>query len=227
MPDTLYFIPILADALRRHDLDAGMREAIALIFERRDDPRYRDGFRQFLRFIDAAASSVGVFEQEAITKVALRMMLGRIVQGLPDAEPRAGETPDGEGPRASYAPAIRAMQESAARSAALTVQIRRDDNLIASLPLPQASPAVVRKLRPGAYTIALDTGRLLWSGGLGPADLVWPRAFPDRPLPVAADSAIPSITPTRRIPLVVGSLAAVVYPGVETGTMRLVAERVA
>lgn len=221
MRDDLFFIPILSDAFRCPDPEAGIRRAIEQIIERRDDPRYRVGFRQFLRFLDAA-STIDDFEQEALTRAALRILLAQIEKDVTAPELGHGEAVTQTGKYAACAQAVRAMRDLATRSELLMLQVERDGESIASLPLPQAGPAVIRKIRPGTYTFTLDNGRLLWTGELGPSELLWRRAFPGRPLRLAADSALPSIESTRKIPLLVGLLTAVVYPGVEAGTIRVV-----
>jgi hypothetical protein len=222
MPDTLYFIRILTEALRRPDLDAAMREAVAVILERQHAPEYRAAFRQCLQFVDSMLSADDDLERETLTEVALRMALGRIIADPSESECLPNERPEDKGPHASYARAMTAMREFGVRSAPLMVQVRRNGDFVASFPVPLAEVAVVRGLQPDSYAITLDTGRLLWSGELGPADLIWRHAFPGRPLGVAAESSAPSTTPTRRIILAVGTLIIVVYPGMETGSIQLV-----
>lgn len=222
MPNTLYFIRVLTEALRRPDLDEAMREAVAMILERQHAPEYRATVRQYLQFIDCMVSADDDLERETLTEVALRMALGRIIADPSEPECLPSKRPEDKEPHASYAWAITAMRESAVRSAPLMVQVRRHGELVASFPMPLTEAAVVRGLQPDSYAIALDTGRLLWSGELGPADLIWRHAFPGRPLGVAAESSAPSATPTRRIILAVGTLTIVVYPGMETGSIQLV-----
>ncbi len=114
------------------------------------------------------------------------------------------------------------MHDIAARTAPLTLLIHRGQDLVASFPLPPAQTTPTPGIQPGFYTATLDTGWLVWSGELGPADLLWRQAFPGRPLGMAAESSVSSPTPARRITLAVGALTIVVYPGMETGSIQLV-----
>jgi hypothetical protein len=221
MRDDLFFIPILSEALRYPDPETRIRQAIAQIVERGSDPRYRVGFEQFLRFIEAAAT-IDSTEQEALMRVALRLLLARVERDVAAPGPRHSGSLAQTGAHAACAQAIQTMREVAIRSELIMLQVERNGQAIASLSLPQASPAIIRRIQPGAYIFTLDTGLRLWTGELLPSDLLWRRAFPSKPLRLAADSAPPPMEPTRRIPLRVGFLTAVVYPGVEAGTIHIV-----
>jgi len=53
MRDDLFFIPMIAEALRRPDQKAGLRVAFKRIQAMRHDPRFEVGYEQFLRFMHA------------------------------------------------------------------------------------------------------------------------------------------------------------------------------
>lgn len=222
MSDHLFFIPILAKALQAPDITAGLREAFARIRERQHDPGYREGYVQWLRFLEAATESAQRGEQQVVSEAAVRMILRRVLRGDPARGPQSSQAATQS---LRWETCTRAISESAMRTATLTLQIYREDDLIASLPLPPADEAIVRGIRPGRYTLTLDTGRLLWSGELSQADVLWHRAFPGRPLTLAAESAPASASFSRRIFLSVGMPEIVVLPGVETGTLRFGTDR--
>lgn len=55
--DSLYFIPLIAEALHQRDPAAALRDAFERIRVLGRQPRYRVGYRQFLRFMETALGS--------------------------------------------------------------------------------------------------------------------------------------------------------------------------
>lgn len=219
----LFFIPILADAFRQPNPATALREAITRIESQEHVPQYLLGYLQFLRFVAAGVSKGGADEQPAIVSAALRMLLRRIAEHPSDVQPGHNSRVSGRtGELDGVALTIEMMNTIAERGRSLAIHIMRDGALVAALPLPLGSPSIVRRLVPGLYTISLDTGRVLWEGTLSSRDLLWHQAFRGRPFRLAAESEARALDATRRIPLRVGKLSVVVYPGVETGTMWLV-----
>ena len=52
MNNDLYFLPIIAQALQKPDPRAALRQALEKIRTMGEDPRYRLGYQQFVRFMD-------------------------------------------------------------------------------------------------------------------------------------------------------------------------------
>ena len=52
MKDDVFFIPIIAEAMRQSDTRTALKEAFSLIEEMGRRPRYRQGLRQFRRFME-------------------------------------------------------------------------------------------------------------------------------------------------------------------------------
>ena len=100
------------------------------------------------------------------------------------------------------------------------IRLEREGNLLARVdPLRAAEEVRIAGLMPGLYAVRLSTGRLLWSGSLDATDLFWDRAFPGKPLRVAADSDTAPDTCSREFKLPGDEVLLRVYPGVESGTM--------
>ena len=108
MSNNLYFISILTDAFRHPDPVAGLREAFDRILERRDDPAYRVGYQQWLRFLRAAAALPDT-ERDAITEAALRMAIARIAADAAAREPQGGESAEPDARRERCPGPIAAM----------------------------------------------------------------------------------------------------------------------
>ena len=224
MTDELFFLPILASAARRPDDVASWREAFAQIRERCDNPREPGARENWYRFLDAVFAVTDSDEEEAIADAAFRMLLDRLEEHESESPADPADLWRTDSHREGYARFITCVKSSLSRAASLVVQFLHGRDLLAAWPWPLTGEAMVRNLRPGDYTIALDTGWRLWAGRLEAEDLLWHRAFPQRPLAVAAESGPPTVHPSRHIRLGVAPLTMVVYPGVETGAVRLVAE---
>ncbi|HUT60399.1 MAG TPA: hypothetical protein VNA25_21350 [Phycisphaerae bacterium] len=108
------------------------------------------------------------------------------------------------------------------RPDALDIVVERDDKPIARRSF-HAAPGkqVIGGIKTGSYLVGLDTGRVLWEGLLTEEDLIWAKAFPGRPLKMAADTGEDRGQPTRQIPLLQGSVVLRVFPGIECGTLEI------
>jgi hypothetical protein len=156
--DDLFFIPIIAEALRSKDRQTALQAAFDRIQEQGKQARYRKGLTQFEEFMQT------VREHGQIELIVER-----------------------DGVRVGT--------------------IRMD---------PAGGPFRMGGIGPGRYAISLSTGRLLWEAELGDTDLVWSRAFPCRPLGLAADTAGTKRLASRKESLD-GGLTLLVFPGAETG----------
>ena len=58
MANELYFIPILAKALRQSDPKAAFLDAFDTIKTLGSEPEYQEGYHQFIRFMDVFSESV-------------------------------------------------------------------------------------------------------------------------------------------------------------------------
>jgi len=91
----------------------------------------------------------------------------------------------------------------------LELILERDGKLVAKFNLDDTSAMhVTERLRPGAYCLRCDTGRVLWEGRLADSDLLWAKAFPGQPLKMAADTGHSRAKPTQSIELLHGRLGA-------------------
>jgi len=108
--------------------------------------------------------------------------------------------------------------------AQIVLNVTRDGNPIGSIRLaPGEEGGSITGIVSGRYTICLSTGRLLWEGDIHASDLCWAMAFPGQPLALAADTKGTPKTPSRKESICDGLLL-VVFPGIESGELRIVNE---
>ena len=114
------------------------------------------------------------------------------------------------------------LPESLAQPARVGLVLEREGHPVAvSLPRAPGSVEVVEGIRPGRYSLRLDTGRVLWEGCLAQKDLLWADAFPRQPVEAAARTGEPKRKPTQQAALLGGALTLRVYPGVEAGLLEI------
>ena len=104
----------------------------------------------------------------------------------------------------------------------IEILLAQADRVVAVLAFDRA--AGVRSaggIVPGQYQLKLDTGRVLWEGRLTEQHLIWAKAFPGRPLEMAADSHRQPRQATQELSLQDGAVLVRVYPGVEAGVVEV------
>ena len=75
MNDDLFFIPLIADALRQEDVPSALREAFRRIQELGHEPRWETGYQQFLTFMASVQGSQLLLDTEDLDRPALLELL--------------------------------------------------------------------------------------------------------------------------------------------------------
>lgn len=81
--------------------------------------------------------------------------------------------------------------------------------------------AVVEDIVPGSYSLALETGWVLWERDLTRQELIWEFAFPEENLPAAATTAEEALPHSVRDSILDEVCVISVTPGLSTGTIRI------
>lgn len=104
----------------------------------------------------------------------------------------------------------------------LQLELRRGPETQAAIPVPIGVKTIsVANIVPGAYTLTLSTGRLIWEGMILPEQVLWAEAYPGRDLKMAAQAGDLGQEATHVQSLLNGELELRLYPGLEAGTMRI------
>ena len=182
MTDALYFITLIANALKQANPKEALKGAFKTIETLGRQPQYQQGYVQFQRFMEECGGA-----SMALVDLAEHM------SGAPPTEPRE-----------------------------IFFIIELDGREWHTVPVSRPfSSLTIKGLRPGHYTLLLDTGRLLWEGELTEKHLLWTEAFPDQPLALAADTGDVEPVSTINIPFLDGEWTLLVLPGLESGRMQL------
>jgi len=79
----------------------------------------------------------------------------------------------------------------------------------------------IRNVKPGPYVIRSNKKSILWRGELAKQELIWPEAFPEQPLKLAADTGEMFSRATREIKLLNDKIIIQVFPEIESGRLEM------
>ena len=220
-PD-LYFIPIIARALKEPDPQKSLEAAFDEIRRLGQKEQFGRGLAQFETFMKSICQAHN--QQE--TDLARKSMIELATQTFEGSSSQRQTIRDMIHSRPEWQAEFEAISnEIAEESRQFTVpvtQIFRENDLIGEMTFHEV-PArkSVGDIVPGRYRLRFVTGRVMWEGELAAGDLIWAEAFPDQGLDLAADTAEIEGRPTRRIELWEGEVILRIYAGVESGSIEV------
>ena len=102
----------------------------------------------------------------------------------------------------------------------MEIEVLKGDRIIGSSAI-STEPTYISPISPGRYTVRFSNGRVLWEGDILREDVIWAFAYPDKDLPMAAETEPSQREPTRTLSLLNGELIMQVFAGLESGEIRL------
>ena len=223
----LYFIPIIARALSSDDPKRAMEEAFSEIRKLGNQPEYEEGLRQFLEFVKSAITPSAQDSEERIQQI--KNAIHALIYDL------ATDTFDGdEKQKDALIKAFRSIPECnveyerikeeaqafQAPETPMEVEVLKGDRIIGSSAISPESTSI-SSISPGSYKIRFSNGRVLWEGDILREDVIWAFAYPEKDLPMAAETEPSQRKPTRTLHLLNGELIMQVFAGLESGEIRL------
>jgi hypothetical protein len=223
----LFFIPILANALKSDDPGRALKDAFSEIKVLGRQPEYMEGFDQFLKFIDFTTllsqevlKDNTTFFINVIYKLIYELTINEY-EGSDELKEefisaiKSHPTWEDEFERISNM-----FQGFVAPAHEIGVEVLTNDKIIGSFPVSRMS-ATFSNITPGTYIIRLSTGRIVWEEALTPEDLIWTYAFPKEDLAVAAKTEPIERAPTRIETILDGELEINVFAGLESGEIKI------
>lgn len=101
------------------------------------------------------------------------------------------------------------------------ILVECDDHIVGTCSFKDATAQTIAGIKPGFHHLRFETGLLLWQGAVADEDVLWSRAFSEKPLKMAADTEEVKRQPTRTIDLPESGLILRFYAGIETGFMEI------
>jgi len=211
----MYFLPLIAKALRRPDPEKALGDALREIERRAEDNDFRTGWRQFEAFLDeilaicqrrggdgllcAAIEAATAFDESPQSDID-RLLLGRSDAGAEELRREMLLWQRLDQPGLILHSDCRADVETWAG----------DDGAFEFADVSS-----------GLYEILTDTDRLLWSGRLSTSHVQLTPPSSTTPLRMAASTRDGRRTPTLDVPIADIGFALRVYPGHEGGILRI------
>jgi hypothetical protein len=229
MTKNLYFLPIIADALKHPKPKEALMAAFEEIKTLGQKSEYERGFSQFQRFMAEmkrgwerwSTKPKDIFFDE-IWCLAMQMaadlldgnqMETEAIIELIQSQPRYQD---------EFENLLRETPKSDKTTRTPEIMVERNGKRIDSTPCEhQPVTKEIRNVKPGLYTVKMDTGRVIWQEELTEQDLIWAAAFQGQALDLAADSEEATDRTTREILLLNGEVIIRVFSGVESGCLEL------
>jgi hypothetical protein len=229
MNKDLYFIKLIANALRGGQSSIRMNEALEEIHRLGQQPQYRQGYLQFLEFIKKIKEAGNDFSsppdrrhEDLIQDLILQCGLGLIEGESPEAvliQKFIEVSPKWNNEHARLRHAVRDA-ESLPDSIEIIIDI--DGKPLKRIPWTDHLVVdTISGVSPGNLSVRLNTGRVLWQGELTTSDLFLSEAFPNEELKLAADTGEDFAKMSRRFHLLDGQLIITVYPEIESGSLEI------
>jgi len=223
MNRNLYFVPILAEALRGSDQCGSLEKAFMAIERLAQDPDYAVGYRNFIWFMAEVCD-----HRQRLDDHDLRMVMIEWAAGGSDEAERWDSLLSRLLERYPW---LRGEYEALCqacghRSLSLRLQILRDGQQIGEVN-SEAVPGrhVIDDISPGHYALRLDTGLVVWEGRLDARSLIWTQAYGGRSLELAAEAGESRWQPTYEV--VVSGVGVVLrtFAGLESGLLEIELKR--
>ena len=226
MTNDLYFIPMIANALREVDPKTALMTAIEEIISLGRRPEYERGFLQFQRFMAEVKRNweKPLHKPEDYASDVVRWLALQVAGGLLEGD-EAKAILDLIGLQPRWKDEFERLCRETSESEIYRIPeiiIERNGEPITSIScerLPVTKE--MRNVNPGHYSLKLDTGRVIWEEELTGQDLLWADAFPGQDLDMAADTGDTVARMTREIRLLNGELVIRVFPEIESGRLEL------
>ena len=223
----LYFISILSRALRSDQPEQAMKEAFDEIRALGSRLGYRNGYSQFQEFMQEAfepSEPDSPLVLNRIREAIYRLMYALAADTFEGSEEQKklliSEFEKDPQWSSEYLKIQEEFEDSTDLKSPLSFEILKDDQSFGLYPF-EDEPLIIKGICTGVYTIRLSNGRVLWEGLLTREDVLWAYAFPDKELPMAAETEPLEKTPVRTISLLEGEFVMRIFPGLESAMISI------
>jgi hypothetical protein len=229
----MYFISMLADALRQPNCKHKISEILAKIEKLGQNQHYRQGLFQFQRFMAEVRKhwESGYSKSYDISPYTLRDLALRLATSILEDEQNDAQTilnliRTQPRLRRDFNKLRLEASKSEADDQIKKIVVEQDGNHFYSLQF-NLKPVTgrIKKVEPGRYVVRFNTGRIIWQGDLTEQELIWDKAFPERELELAADTGDAPPIATKEITLFNKEITIKVIPGIESGNIEISIKR--
>jgi len=228
MSNNLYFIGIIAKALSQRETGESLKQAFEEIRSLGSKPEYKQGFRQFKRFMNVIKDHVkkkhsNMLEADLISEMIIDMATDNFDGNDKDKQEVLNIIKSYPQLQKEHEQFVAEIKGLSRKSKGIGISVSRGNRIIGSVTFADIPASkTIYDITPGIYSIAFDTGRLIWKGELAGQDLVWARAYPGKPVKLAADTTQRKANPTRKISFFNGEIIIRVFAGIESGRIVII-----
>jgi len=227
--NNLYFVRLIAFAFQQPDLKKALKEAFKQIESLGRRPEHKQDYLQFLRFMaEVEKNCVRVswelndFVDAMVHDLSLQLAMDLFQGDQDETEAALGLINSRPQWYENYGMLCEEARKSGFFSVPIKVIVEKNGVLyhsfsLGEMPVRRELPNV----KPGHYSVKLDTGRIIWQERLTEKDLIWVYAFPETGLRLAADTGDSISLKTREVLVLDGDGTIRVYPGIESGRLEL------
>ena len=228
MGNELYFIQIIAKALKQKDTEQSLKQAFEEIKSLGTKPGYEQGFEQFQQFMNTVNEQTkkkGTGDQlrTEIAKQLIVELATDTFEGT-DEDKRKVLSIIKSNPqwRKEYDQLVAEIEELSQVPESIEILISRDNKPFESITFTKVPDTKgIDRITAGVYKIAFATGRAIWEGQLTEQYLLWARAYPGKPVKLAADTTGQKSEPTKEISVLDGEIIIRVFPSIESGRVEI------
>jgi len=225
----LQFIRILMEAWEAPDRRQALSQALQELEKTSASTSYKENYANFSRFLDEVETQLQA-DPHILKSHFLDLIDALLIPILTDTWEGSADDRnailalcDAHSLLSQRLNQLRTHLEPALDVPELHLRVRKGDDIVAEVVVSGLSRGVsIPDITPGSYSIEISSGRVLWSGDLLPAHVLWTEAYPERDLQMAAQTDEVEDDPTLVASLLDGELELRLYPGLESGTLRLV-----
>jgi hypothetical protein len=229
MNNNLYFLRILTEALKVPNPEPEIKKAFDKIENLGQQPEYRQGYHQFLQFMDKVSESgkrdpvdSGDLNQELIRDLVFQMATGLLDRDSNEGKQLLALIRSRPEWQKEFDEVSAQTSESEGLSGQMKIIVTKNGDTIGSIPAePSVFAQTIRNVTPGFYEVRLNTGRVLWQADLIEEDLLWSAAFPEQALDLAADTGESFPRITKEFTILDGEITIRVFPEIESGRIEI------
>ena len=230
MSKDLFFLPSIANALRKPDPKKGLQEAFEEIEKLGRQPEYKQGFRQFQIFMkeikrntEARSSLSEDIVRNSLRDLELQIIGGMLEENQDEEQASLDLIKSRPGWEKQFKRLCSETEKAKSPDRAVKIIIDKDGDYFETIRFNRP-PFVktLRNIKPGLYEFRLATGRILGEEELTRNELLWVYAYPTQDLKLAADTGDTVEKPAREIRLLGGELIIKVFPGLESGKIKVI-----
>jgi len=228
MSNELYFISIIAKALEQKDTEGSLKQAFEEIQSLGAKPEYGQGFQQFQQFMDTVNKQVkkkgsdNRFKTEIARQLIVELATDTFEGSDEDKKKALGIIKSNPQWREEYDKLVDEIEELSQVPESIEILISRDNKWFESVTFMEVPGTKgIDRITAGVYNVAFATGQAIWEGKLTEEYLLWGKAYPGRPVRLAADTTGEKSEPTKEISVLDGKIIIRVFPSIESGRIEI------